>query len=195
MAVIQHQDPDHLQPPGLSSRDCSPDYLTMAVDHQHQHRPATPDRVSRSSFSSIREDDSALTQDFSRSKTTSYLRLEDAIDDSQDIDVPVKAPKGSKGSSQPVRQPPNMIQTQFQPPVTHPQSRLLGYWSPAENFQGWKQIQVKGKLASKSFGDLQVLSNVWMTPSKKAKGPAAKKGVNKPGEAPLERLPPEILSK
>jgi len=160
----------------------------MAVGHHHHHRPATPDRLSRSSFSSIREDDSALTQDFSRSKVSSYLRLEDAIAiDDRDLVQPPKSPNPPNLKAQ-----TNMIQTQFQPPVTHPQSRLLGYWSPAENFQGWKQIQVKGKLASKSFGDLQVLNNVWITPTKPR---AAKKGTNKPGEAPLERLPPELLSK
>ncbi|KAK1761053.1 hypothetical protein QBC47DRAFT_20587 [Echria macrotheca] len=183
MAVIQ----DHVQPPGPVSRECSPEYLTM-VDHHHHHRPATPDRTSRSSFSSIREDDSSLTQDFSRSKVSSYLRLEDAIavDDRDHIDHAARSPSPPASQTR-----PNMIQTQFRAPATHPHSRLLGYWSPAETFQGWKQIQVKGKLASKSFGDLQVLNNVWMTPTKPK---VAKRGANRPGEAPIERLPPEILT-
>jgi hypothetical protein len=83
-----------------------------------------------------------------------------------------------------------MIQTQFQPPVTHPNSKLLGYWTPADSFQGWKGIQVKGKLASKSFGDLQVLHQVFSTPPPRP----AKRGQNRPGHAPIERLPTEILS-
>ncbi|KAK0705060.1 hypothetical protein B0H67DRAFT_593061 [Lasiosphaeris hirsuta] len=173
MAVIQHKRPDHLQGLGRPSSDCPSDYLTMA-DH---HRPTTPDRTSRSSFSSIRENEGTLTQDFTHTKVSSYLGTEEAIDDTE----PARPAHTL-----------NMIQTQLQPPVTNPQSRLLGYWSPADSFQGWKQIQVRGKLASKSFGDLQVLNSVWTTPSKPK---ARKKGeLYKPGEAPLERLPTEILT-
>jgi len=196
MAVIQHhQNFDHVhQYPGRPSRDCSPDYLTMAVDH-HQHlRPATPDRASRSSFSSIREDESTLTQDFTRSKVSSFLDHEEVIDDAAEhTDFSVKPPQSTRHSNMIQTQTQTLTQTQFLPPVTHPQSRLLGYYAPAEDFRGWKQIQVKGKLASKSFGDLQVLNNVWTTPLKLSK--LAKKGADRPGEAPIERLPPEILSK
>jgi hypothetical protein len=139
-------------------------------------RPSSPDRISRSSFSSIRENESTLTQAFTNSKVSSYLETDEAIVDD---------------SPPPSRQGFNMIQTQFQPLVTQPYSKLNGYWSPADSFQGWKGIQVKGKLASKSFGDLQVLNNVWsITP--KVKSP--KLGSSRPGEAPIERLPTEILS-
>ena len=160
----------------------------MTVDHTHLHRPATPDRVSRSSFSSIRENESTLPQDFSHSRVTSFLNHEDAIDDADraDADATVQPPERSAGRI-------NMIQTQFQPPVTHPNSRLLGYWTPAEDFQGWKGINVKGKLASKSFGDLQVLNRVWNHHASPKK--VIKDVPRRPGGAPFELLPPEILGK
>jgi hypothetical protein len=142
-------------------------------------RPSSPDRVSRSSFSSIRENDNTLPQTFSRSKISSYFGTdgEEAIIDDSTPSSPAKVL--------------NMIQTQFQPPVTHPNSKLLGYWTPADSFKGWKGIQVKGKFASKSFGDLQVLHQVFSTPPPRP----AKRGQNRPGDAPIERLPTEILSK
>jgi len=211
MAVIQHPlraDPDHpprhpqQTPSPPASRDPSCDYLTM-VDHQHDHqqlRPATPDRLSRSSFSSIRENESSLPQDFSHSKISSYLGDEVAVDDhdseaddrTESPDVLRRLPSTVSPTTS-LSGVPNMIQTEFRAPVTHPNSRLLGYWSPADSFQGWKQIQVKGKFASKSFGDLQALNNVWNTPLRVSKKP--KKGGNRPGDSPIERLPAEILSK
>ncbi|KAI0518336.1 hypothetical protein F5B22DRAFT_635399 [Xylaria bambusicola] len=88
-----------------------------------------------------------------------------------------------------------MAETQFMPPVTQPHSRLHGCWFPAvaaDNFQGWKQIGVKGKQASRSFGDLQALRMVWSTAPtpKKVKGPVEVRRT--PGSSPLERLPMEI---
>ncbi|KAL2155529.1 hypothetical protein VTH82DRAFT_271 [Thermothelomyces myriococcoides] len=162
-----------------------PDYKAMAADEPY--RSCSPDRVSRSSFSSIREYDSTLPQTFSKSKTSSYFDL----DSDEAIDDPPSPPSSSTPSSSaaPTRDI-NMIQTRFQPPVTQPNSKLLGYWTPAESFKGWKAIQVKGKLASKSFGDLQVLNQVF------SHSPArpTKRGQNRPGEAPIERLPTEILT-
>lgn len=182
MALKQHHNSDHIHQPRRSSRDCASDYLTMAGDHHHHLRPPTPDRLSRSSFSSIRENESTLTQDFTHSKVSSYLNNEEAVDDTEHSHAAVSSPPRNL----------KMIQTQFRPPVTHPHSKLLGFYTPAENFQGWKQIQVRGKLASKSFGDLQILNNVWTAPLK-SKSP--KSGLSRPGGSPLERLPPEILSK
>ncbi|AEO71131.1 b62ca302-8ee1-4d37-80ca-77b2a51fafa8 [Thermothielavioides terrestris] len=158
-----------------------PSYKAMSAD-KHA-RPSTPDRDSRSSFSSIRENESTLRQTFSHSKISSYYgaESEEAVDDSSS--KPTTPPKQSA-------RPFDMIQTQFQPPVTHPNSKLLGYWTPAESFKGWKGIQVNGKLASKSFGDLQVLHHVFSGPAPRP----AKRGQNKPGEAPIERLPMEILT-
>ena len=159
----------------------------MAADEQS--RPSTPDRVSRSSFSSIREHDNTLPQTFSQSKVSSYIGADsdEAIDDSTTTSPP--ATPGSSSSS--AARALNMIQTQFQPPVTNPNSRLLGYWTPADSFQGWKGIGLKGKLASKSFGDLQVLHQVFSNPPPRP----TKRGQDRPGHAPIERLPTEILSK
>ncbi|KAI1186944.1 hypothetical protein F5B17DRAFT_440701 [Nemania serpens] len=87
-----------------------------------------------------------------------------------------------------------MADTQFMPPVTQPHSKLHGCWFPAvaaDDFQGWKQIGVKGKQASKSFGDLQALRMVWssaLTP-KPHDYPVV---VRAPGDSLLERLPMEI---
>ncbi|KAK4670812.1 hypothetical protein QC764_603900 [Podospora pseudoanserina] len=184
----------HVSPLGTPSRDCSPDYLTMTRD-----RPATPDRASRSSFSSIRENESTLPQCFSKTKISSYLDPE-AIDDllsppsptgstsstdSQELKM-IQTQTHTHTHTQPHTQPP----TKFLPPVTNPNSRLLGYWTPADSFRGWKEIQVKGKLASKSFGDLQILHQVFKDTPK----PTKRGGANRPGDAPLERLPTEILT-
>ncbi|KXJ86682.1 hypothetical protein Micbo1qcDRAFT_125745 [Microdochium bolleyi] len=86
------------------------------------------------------------------------------------------------------------LTTHFQTPLTQPHSRLHGCWVPAvaaDSFQGWKAIDVKGKLASRSFGDLQSLKVVWSAPStpKKPRSP----GRPAPGSAPIERLPIEVL--
>ena len=152
----------------------------MADEHS---RPSTPDRVSRSSFSSIRENESIFPQTFSHSKISSYFGsdAEEAVEDR--TPSPSPSPNHSPG-------PFNMIETQFQPPITHPHSKLRGYWTPADSFKGWKGIQVKGKLASKSFGDLQVLHQVFANPPR----PAKRAGANRPGDAAIERLPVEILS-
>lgn len=154
-------------------------------------RPGTPDRVSRSSFSSIREHDNILPQSFSQSKVSSYFNADSdeaaILDDPPTTPSPPVTPSASSTSS---ARALNMIQTQFQPPVTNPNSKLLGYWTPADSFQGWKGIQVRGKLASKSFGDLQVLHQVFSSPPPRP----AKRGQNRSGDAPIERLPTEILS-
>lgn len=130
----------------------------------------------RSSFSSIREDDTALAQAFTASKVSSYSHHpEQAVDD----------PTPSLGT---------MVQNaDFFPPVTRPDSRLHGNWFPADNFKGWKQINVRGRLASRSFNDLASLSLSWNThvvPAVKKRRPSA----NDPGQAAIERLPVEILS-
>ncbi|KAK3683943.1 hypothetical protein B0T22DRAFT_385216 [Podospora appendiculata] len=173
MAVTQRR-PGHLLTPRTSYTDCPPDYKFMA----ELRRPSTPDRAGRSSFSSIRENESILPQTFTHSKISSYTGGEEAVDEST-------SPTESTAPAL------HMVQAQFQPPVTNPSSRLLGYWSPADSFRGWKQIQVRGKLASKSFGDLQALNQLWANvPAPKV----IKDGLNRPGDAPLERLPVEILS-
>lgn len=137
-------------------------------------RETLPNVNGRSSFSSIREDDTELAQAFTASKVSSYThpQLDQAVDDSQ----------LSLGTM--------VQQADFFPPVTRPDSRLHGNWCPADNFKGWKQIHVRGRLASKSFNDLSALSLSWSTPYVVKK---RRSSANDPGQAPIERLPVEIL--
>ncbi|KAI0192637.1 hypothetical protein EV127DRAFT_452599 [Xylaria flabelliformis] len=136
----------------------------------------------RASFSSVREVDDDIAQAFSSTKVSSYFRDETdtaVVDDN---------------SSRPPSASLDMAETLFAPPVTQPHSKLHGCWFPAvaaDNFQGWKQIGVRGKQASRSYGDLQALRMVWSTPSpKKPKDPVEVQRT--PGDSPLERLPMEI---
>lgn len=147
------------------------DYKTVMDDHL---RPATPEMASRSSFSSIRENDSDLAQTFTLSKVSSYsVANETAVEDSPAL-------------------PPNaMIETQLRPPVTQPHSKLHRHWYPADGFNGWKEIGVRGKPASRSFGDLQILNLAWTNWST----PVKRHGACVPGDAPIEHLPIELLGK
>ncbi|KAI1076577.1 hypothetical protein F5B20DRAFT_572792 [Whalleya microplaca] len=136
----------------------------------------SPENSTRSSFSSVREDDSNLAQNFTSTKVSSYSRPseETAVEDQPS--------------------PSEMTQTQFVPPVTQPHSRLHGCWLPAvavDSFQGWKQIGVRGRQASKSYGDLQALKISWSTPPPPAKPKDPERPA--PGTAAIERLPPELL--
>ena len=130
------------------------------------------DTGSRSSFSSVRENDDGLAQTFTRSKVSSYIDApEDVFDESPTSEI-----------AQPI----------FQPPLTQPQSKLHGFWYPSDSFKGWKQIPIKGKTASRSSEDLRKLCMTWdnvpeVTPTKQADSEL-------PGESALERLPSEVLS-
>jgi hypothetical protein len=103
---------------------------------------------------------------------------------------PIRANSDDQGESA-VEEEYTMIETHFRPPVTQPFSKLHGYWTPAESFQGWKGIDVKGKLASKSFGDLQMLNSAWP----KQRALPRRRGTCAAGDAPFEKLPIEILSR
>jgi hypothetical protein len=146
---------------------------------QSIHSPAKSPS-GRASFSSVREVDIDIAQAFSSTKVSSYFR-----EGSEEVAVEDSEPSSSF----------EMAETQFMPPVTQPQSRLHGCWFPAvagDNFQGWKQIDVRGKQASKSYGDLQSLRMVWSVPST----PKKPKDIQSvPGNSPLERLPIELKSK
>ncbi|KAI0156516.1 hypothetical protein GGR57DRAFT_491551 [Xylariaceae sp. FL1272] len=89
-----------------------------------------------------------------------------------------------------------MAETQFMTPLTQPHSRLHGCWFPAvaaDNFQGWKQIDVKGKQASKSFGDLQALRMVWSAATPTVPQEANQAPVQPaPGSSMIEKLPIEL---
>ncbi|KAI0406979.1 hypothetical protein F4802DRAFT_555196 [Xylaria palmicola] len=154
--------------------------------HEDVSGSTSPQQASssgRASFSSVREVDNDIAQAFSSSKISSYFR---ADPDSAVVD---------DNSSGPPSASLEMAETQFMPPVTQPHSKLHGFWFPAvaaNNFQGWKQIGVKGKPASKSYGDLRALRMVWSidTVPQKPKGPIQVQRT--PGDSPFERLPVEI---
>lgn len=133
--------------------------------------PPSSETASRSSFSSVRENDDGFAQTFTRSKISSYTEApEEVFDESPVAELP---------------------QATFQPPVTQPNSKLHGFWYPAEGFRGWREIPLKGKVASRSCENLHRLHMTWETPA-----PAV---VEKPHEtypttaSPLERLPSEVL--
>ncbi|KAL8296364.1 hypothetical protein RB597_005780 [Gaeumannomyces tritici] len=160
----------------------SSNYKTMATDSS---RHTSPERAGRTSFSSIRENDEDLAQTFTASKVSSYTAPADElalVDDDESPSAPSSAARG------------NMIEAQYFPPVTQPGSRLHGNWFPANGFKGWKQINVKGKLASKSFGDLQVLNVAWHATPTPQPTPKRRNGARSPGDAPIERLPVELLT-
>ncbi|KAI8955171.1 hypothetical protein F4801DRAFT_377561 [Xylaria longipes] len=139
----------------------------------------------RASFSSVREVDDDIAQAFSSTKISSYFRDETdtaVVDDN---------------SSRPPSAGLDMATTLFVPPVTQPHSKLHGCWFPAvaaDNFQGWKQIGVNGKQASRSYGDLRALRMVWSTAPAPKKPKDLVEVQRAPGDSPLERLPMEIKS-
>jgi hypothetical protein len=132
------------------------------------------DTASRSSFSSVRENDDGLAQTFTRSKISSYTAQahEDVFDET---------PSPSESS-----------RAFFQPPLTQPHSKLHQFLVPADSFKGWKQIPIKGKKASRSCEDLHKLHMTWSPPASPVIQPASTNAV---GSSPLERLPSEILGK
>jgi hypothetical protein len=136
----------------------------------------TTGRVDRTSFSSIKESDDGVAQSFTTTKTSSYLRAEDeeAISD---------------GLVTPPMERPGLM--------TNPHSALHGFVCPCDGFRGWKAIGIRGKVASKSFGDLRALGNRFDWDVKKDVGmPSVAKeedGRYAAGQSPLEMLPMELL--
>lgn len=173
--------------------------ITPPPHHHHQQindqpasykcKPADPDQSSvsdapknangRSSFSSIREDDQDLAQAFTTSKVSVYAQHHEDVVDDDHLQLP------SLGTM--------VSQADFFPPVTRPDSRLHGNWFPAENFKGWKQINVKGRLASRSFSDLSSINLAWTAHANTA-FQRRRSSENLPGCAPIEKLPLELLS-
>ncbi|KAI1484611.1 hypothetical protein F5X96DRAFT_683465 [Biscogniauxia mediterranea] len=153
----------------------------MDDSHLQHLTPSSSESSSRSSFSSVRETN--LAQTFTSTKVSSYSEvLEEAVEDQPSSGLTMAAATSK----------PNM---QFMPPMTRPNSRLHGGWCPAvavDSFRGWKQIDVRGRLASRSFGDLQTFKMVWSTPSPAPKTKGSERP--RPGQSPIERLPTEILN-
>ncbi|KOS20650.1 F-box protein [Escovopsis weberi] len=139
----------------------------------------TFDPLARSSFSSVREIDDGLVQTFTRSKISSYTEAleEEAIVDGADDSPTAGSP----------------VQAVYQPPVTQPNSRLHRFLYPADTFQGWREIPLSGKRASRSCDNLQRLHMTWDTTP--AASPLRRKlsGASAPGLSPLELLPNEVL--
>lgn len=169
-------------PPPHHARNQPTGYKFKPVDPDQSSLADSPTNVNgRSSFSSIREDDQDLAQAFTTSKVSVYAhRQDEAVDDEQlQVHLPLLGTMVS--------------QADFFPPVTRPDSRLHGNWFPADNFKGWKQINVKGRLASRSFSDLTSLNLAWhahSAPAFQRRRPSQ----NLPGAAPIEKLPLELLS-
>jgi hypothetical protein len=151
----------------------------------------TKERVDRTSFSSIKESNTGIAQSFTTSKTSSYLRneyssIEDAIED-----------EDSSGSRTPEIESVGML--------TNPQSILQPFVCPCNGFRGWKGINIGGRVASKSFGDLKALNRWEWAPVKqdpnqmdidsdRSKENKTVDGRHRTGESPLESLPVELLS-
>lgn len=150
------------------------DFETSVLANPNMARALSPsDSGSRSSFSSVRENDDGLAQTFTRSKVSSYIETsEDVFDESPTSEL---------------------AQLSFQPPLTQPHSKLHGFWFPPDSFKGWKEIPLKGKAASRSYEDLRKLSMTWDSPP--ATPPPTRKpfGAYGVGNSPLERLPSEVL--
>jgi hypothetical protein len=159
--------------------------------------PLTTDRVDRTSFSSIKENhNGGVAQTFTSSKTSSYLRNQVSLAEDEDAildDVSV-----SSGS----RTPEEVRKEPKQGMLTNPHSMLHGCVCPCDGFRGWKGISVKGRVASKSFGDLKGLGMRWDWESENGAGdgmhlavkPLVKvKGQWPAGQSPLESLPMELL--
>ncbi|KAI0484473.1 hypothetical protein GGR56DRAFT_613973 [Xylariaceae sp. FL0804] len=150
----------------------------MDGSHGHTTRSRSPEQPSRSSFSSCRETVEDMAQTFTSSKVSSYSR--------QAAPEEEAVPTGQLSSLE-------VSEARFMRPRTQPDSRLHGFWLPAvaaENFQGWKQIGVKGRQASRSSGDLRALSIVWSSPAAPDKTKDLEHPV--PGESRIEQLPAEL---
>ena len=164
----------------------------------------TTDRVDRTSFSSVKETNTGIAQSFTDSKTSSYLRnVISANGGDAAHDEAIYEDSLSSGSITPLDSDKDSgveIDRKFGGLTA---SRLKGFVCPCDGFRGWKGISVKGKIASKSYGDLQALGN-WNwevkedeTEEERAKGveEEVESGKDEAGNSPLERLPVELLGK
>lgn len=153
--------------------------------------PPTTERVDRSSFSSTKESHSGgIAQTFTESKTSSYLRNEYIT--SPDEDAILDDTSCSSGS-----QTPEILRHDSgKGMLTNPHSALHGYVCPCDGFKGWKDISIKGRLASKSFGDLKGLWAEDFNRDVRLSGVRIAKdsGRHETGMSTLEKLPMELLS-
>ncbi|KAL3426678.1 leucine Rich Repeat domain-containing protein [Phlyctema vagabunda] len=145
--------------------------------------PSNLDRTDRASFSSVKENHSGLTQSFTDSKTSSYLRNQLEYPDEAIDDTP------SPGVTTPTDESRIML------PLSQPHSALHGFVCPCEGFRGWKQISLGGKIVSKSSGDLKSLAGGWEWETRKEvlRPNVVKEERSQMGLSPFERLPMELL--
>lgn len=164
---------NYMAGPTDNGHDAVLDQYTANMIKSAMARTISPSETgSRSSFSSVRENDDGLAQTFTRSKISSYTQApEEVFDESPSAEI---------------------AQPSFQAPRTQPHSKLHGFFFPADSFKGWKQIPIKGKRASRSCEDLHKLHMTWSSPAP----PASKTSKTYPaGTSPLEKLPSEMLGK
>lgn len=160
----------------------------------------TPDREERTSFASFKEDRSEIAQSFLDSKVSSYaLQTDQAVfDDSEEYSnasSPVSATSSNPIDELAAKQKSDMAAAALAAPLTNPGSHLHAFVCPADGFRGWKEIPVRGKLASRSFSDLRVFNSKGFTWEPKPEKPPLRRTPStfSAGEAPFERLPTEIL--
>jgi hypothetical protein len=169
----------------------------IITNNNHSKIPPTTDRVDRTSFSSIKESHSGgVAQTFTDSKTSSYLRYSFS---SAEVDEDAILDDGSSSGS---KTPPERREV-AKGMITNPHSMLHGFVCPCDSFKGWKGISIKGRVASKSYGDLKGLGMRydWETrggDQMGVDGAVTKqvvriKGRYPPGRSPLEMLPMELL--
>jgi hypothetical protein len=94
--------------------------------------------------------------------------------------------------------PSQLMASALGAPLTNPASTLHSFVCPCDGFRGWKEIPVRGKMASRSFSDLRVFSSKGFTwePAPRLKPVQPVKPSTFPaGEAPLEKLPTELLGR
>jgi hypothetical protein len=143
--------------------------------------PPVSDRQERTSFASFTEDRGDVAQSFLDNRVSSYARPEEAIDDSASEENNFEIESHQSCA--------------FDAPMalTNPHSMLNTFICPCDGFRGWKKITVGGRLASRSFGDLRILSKgfSWELPA--SKQTLGKKPRNEAGQSRLESLPVELL--
>ena len=196
MAVPKSQ----MRPQLLPSRQTSLFISNIPPETKNNSKvPLTTDRVDRTSFSSIKESHSAgVAQTFTDSKTSSYLRHQLYSKDDEDAILDDASSSGSKT--------PESREGRVSPAargmITNPSSMLHGFVCPCDSFKGWKGIAIRGKIASKSYGDLKGLGMRYDWDMRGGdrmdvdgeEGKVVKiKGRYPPGKSPLENLPMELL--
>lgn len=141
-----------------------------------------------SSFSSLKENScSDVAQSFIDTKDSSLARTnEEAIEDETPESPRVETKQASSNMDS----------------LINPDTSLRGCVCPCGHFKGWKQINVRGKIASKSFSDLRTRVKSWdweTAPEQPALSPVSaennkgKDGVFSAGKSPFERLPTELI--